>query len=419
MSVPYFPPLVDIAGKVYYNRPENQGKTQVKKYLGGTLYFDAAASALKPESVVTAQVDFLQHHYANAGRGVCARASAVDDMVAATRSAVADFIGAQSPDQIVFTSGTTDGMNRIARILDSGSGNFFLAGKTIMVSDIDHNSARLPFEELWETRQPKIRLCPLDENYNLDVSKIAQMSGRAARPDIFVITAMSNVLGVAQDVKKIIAAAHAQNPDVITIVDAAQYVAHLPVDVTDWDCDFLCFSGHKIGADTGVGVMYIKEPNKWRPDKFGGGMVKRVNSEQSAEHNEIILENSPMKFEAGTLPLTQIAGLRAAIKELTDNRAQSTEVVKYIYAELSKMPRVKLLTQADSAMVSFVVDGMHALDFGALAGAHGVCLRVGNMCASWIHKALGIDASIRLSPGPWNTMDDAKELVEIVKKILR
>lgn len=360
------------------------------------LYFDNAASAQKPESVVMAEVDFLRNHYANAGRGVCAIATAVDDIVQSVRVSVSEFIGA-NPKQIIFTSGTTDGMNRIANMLRSDS--------VVAVSDIDHHSARLPFEMKYKTV-----LCSLDAEYNLSDIPLA---------DVVVITAMSNVLGMPQDVKKLVAAARAKNPDVITIVDAAQYVAHLPIDVSDWDCDFLCFSGHKIGADTGVGVMYIKEPRKWHPDKFGGGMVKKVNRAQSTEHRELVLEDSPQKFEAGTLPLTQIVGLGVAIKELTEHRAQSTVIVKYLHSELSKIPRVKLLTHNDAAMVSFVVDGMSVLDFGVMAGAHGVCLRVGNMCASMIHQKMGIDGSIRLSPGPQNTMNDAIQVIEIIKKIVK
>lgn len=346
------------------------------------LYFDAAASALKPQSVIDAGVDFMTNHYANAGRGVCERAVAVDDMVTATRRVVADFIGAQSSDQIVFTGGTTDGMNKIANMLP--------AGLTVAVSDIDHHSARLPLANRFKTV-----LCELDSDFDIvDVPSA----------DAVVITAMSNVLGAPQDVKKLVELARAKNPNVITIVDAAQYVAHLPINVLDWDCDFLCFSGHKIGGNTGLGVMYIREPDRWKPSVFGGGMY---------------MATGPNRFEAGTLPLTQIASLPAAIKESVECRVKSVELVKYIHDELVKIPRVKLFTKSDSAMVSFVVDNMHALDFGAMIGAHGVCIRVGNMCASWLHERLGVPGTIRISPGPWNTMDGAEKVIQIIKKIIK
>jgi cysteine desulfurase/selenocysteine lyase len=352
---------------------------------------DSAASSLKSDAVIRVQVDFLQKNYANSGRGICARANVVDEMVNRVRNSVRDFIGATTTDQIIFTNGTTDGMNQIARMIPDDF--------VVMVSDLDHHSARLPFENRFKTI-----VCPLDDEYNLDVSDLVSA-------DVFVITAMSNVLGAAQDVKKIIHAARAINPNIITVVDAAQYVAHLPIDVSDCDCDFLCFSGHKMGGDTGVGIMYIKNPDIWSPDKFGGGMIKKVIS-------NIIFEDSPAKFEAGTLPLTQIAGLGVALNECTEHRAQSTDIVRYLYNKLSKIEKIKIFTRPDSAMITFIVDGMHVLDFGALMGAHNVCLRVGNMCASWIHWKLGIDATIRLSPGFYNTMDEAAQVVDIIKKIV-
>lgn len=363
------------------------------------IYLDAAASALKPQSVLDAEIEFLRNSYANTGRGVCARASAADEMLANARKAVADFIHADS-NQVIFTSGTTDGMNRIVNIVRSARDI-----KTIAVSDIDHHSARMPWENIARSGNAKLIKIPLTKNYDLDVDNIPAA-------DVMVITAMSNVMGIAQDVKGIVAAARKKNPSVITIVDAAQYVAHSAIDVRAWDCDFMCFSGHKIGANTGVGLMYIKEPESYSPDKFGGGMVQTISGD------EWNIDVSPNKFEAGTLPLSQIAGLPIAIKEW-HAWSGGADIVSYIYDELSKMPRIKLLTTHDAKIISFIVDGMHVLDFGALIGAHNVCVRVGNMCASWIHGAIGIPGSIRISVGPWNTMDEANAVVEIIRGIVK
>ena len=364
------------------------------------IYLDAAASALKPEVIIKAGVDFLRNSYANTGRGVCERAAAADKMLANSRECVSKFIGAESVNQVVFTSGTTDAMNRIVNIV-------LLSRKvnTIAVSDIDHHSARMPWENIARNGGAELVKIPLSQNYDLDYQNMPAT-------DVVVITAMSNVLGVAQNVKKIVAAARTKNPDVITIVDAAQYVAHAPIDVRAWDCDFMCFSGHKIGADTGVGVMYIKNPESFAPDKFGGGMVQKISGD------DWVFEAAPNKFEAGTLPLTQIAGLPFAI-DAWRTWSGGADIITYIYDELAKMPRVKLLTARDAHIISFVVDGMHVLDFGLLMGVHNVCVRVGNMCASWIHAAMGIDGSIRLSVGPWNTMDDAKYVVDVIRGIVK
>ena len=363
------------------------------------IYLDAAASALKPQSVIDAETAFIKNSYANTGRGVCNRAVMADEMLVNARSAVADFIGA-STDQVIFTSGTTDGMNRIVNIVRA-SRNV----KTVAVSDLDHHSARMPWEHVARCGNMKLVKIPLDKDFNIDCQNIPVA-------DVMVITAMSNVLGVAQDVSKIVSGARKKNPNVITIVDAAQYVAHCPIDVNAWDCDFMCFSGHKIGANTGVGVMYVKDPNSFAPDKFGGGMVQTISGDNWN------IDVSPNKFEAGTLPLSQIAGLPYAIKEW-HAWSGGSDIISYIYNELSKMPRIKLLTSNDAKIISFVVSDMHVLDFGALIGAHNVCVRVGNMCASWIHVAMGVMGSVRISVGPWNTMDEAKTVVDIIRGIVK
>ena len=362
------------------------------------IYLDAAASALKTQRVIDAEREFLLNSYANPGRGVCSRAAMADNMLAESRAYVADFIHADRT-HVVFTSGTTDGMNRIVNIICASR-----EIKTVAVSDIDHHSARMPWEHAARCRSMKLVKIPLTQNYNIDYENLPDA-------DVMVITAMSNVLGVPNDVGAIVANARKKNPNVITIVDAAQYVAHEPINVRDWGCDFLCFSGHKIGADTGVGVMYIREPDSWSPDKFGGGMVQKISMDNW------VLESSPNKFEAGTLPLTQIAGLPVAIDGWR-TWTGGADIIHYIYDELSKLPRIRLLTERDAKIVSFVVRDMHVLDMGTLLGANNVCVRVGNMCASWIHELMGVAGSIRISVGPWNTMDDAVMVVNIIRGIL-
>ena len=362
------------------------------------IYLDAAATAQKSVAMRNAQNAFLCDGVANSGRGICGLSANVDAAVAAARERVADFICARA-NQIVFTFGTTDAMNRIANIVAGRIG-------VVAVSDLDHHGARLPFEAAASRRGGAVVVMPLDDDFNLD-------SARVPHADVAVITAMSNVLGVSQDVGGIIRALREKNPDVITIVDAAQYVAHDPIDVNAWDCDFLCFSGHKIGADTGLGIMYIKNPGRFVPDKFGGGMVARIS-----DAGDVIAQPAPDCFEAGTLPLTQIVGLTPAI-DAWQSWDGGAPVRRYIYDALCQMPGVRLLTARDAAMISFVASDMHPLDFGARAGARGLCVRVGNCCASWIMRALGTDGCVRISNGPWNTMDDAACAVRIIKDILK
>ena len=365
------------------------------------VYLDAAASFLKPEPVIDIQADFLRNRYANAGRGVCARAGAVDDMVRNVRAQVARFINADDY-QIVFTSGATDGLNRVANIIVRNIGTDLC----VAVSDLDHHSARLPWQELLVTGKIReIVKCELDDNFNIKTDSVPCA-------DMLVITAMSNVMGVPQNVAAIVRAARAKNPNVQVIVDATQYVVHEKIDVRAWDADFVVFSGHKIGADTGIGVLYIRDSQKFAPDKFGGGMVARVDADN------IVLQPAPEKWEAGTLPLTQICGLSVALDELEKKRPD-LNLIKYMYDELTQIPRVKILTARDAAILTFVVDDMHPLDVGAMLGAEGICVRVGNMCASWIHRAMGVDGSIRVSVGPWNTMADVEKFISSLKKIVK
>ena len=252
----------------------------------------------------------------------------------------------------------------------------------------------------------------MDRNYNLMCSDLP-------KADVFVITAMSNVLGVAQDVQGLISAARKKNPNVITIVDAAQYVVHEKIDVQKWNCDFMCFSAHKIGADTGLGVMYIKEPDRWvSPDKFGGGMVSRIVGSAASSNYSVKWETAPAKFEAGTLPLTQIIGLEPAIEHLISHRP-NLDLIKYLYDRLSKNENIKVITERDSAMFTFVPKNMHVLDFGVMAGTMGLCLRVGNMCAGWLHNLMELSGTVRISVGSWNTMSDVQKAADIIEGIVK
>lgn len=366
------------------------------------VYMDAAASWLKPQSVIETETDFLANKYANAGRGICARAEGVDTLISDARNVVAKFIGADI-ESVVWTSGTTDAFNRIVNIIKNTITNKY---PIVAVSDLDHHSARLPFEILAQKGECKIVDMPLDFDFNIDIANMP-------KADIYVITAMSNVLGKAQDIIAITKVIRNLNKDAVIIVDAAQYVVHNRIDVKNIDCDFLCFSGHKIGSDTGIGVMYIKKPDDWNVDKFGGGMVNRI-----IDNDKIIFNKSPEKFEAGTLPLTQIVGLPGAIKYLSDWNG-GHDLIEYMYDELSNLDNIKIITKRDANMISFVVKNMHVLDFGVLIGARNICVRVGNMCASWIHKRLNIDGSIRISVGPWNTMDDAQYVIENIKDLVK
>ena len=363
------------------------------------IYLDAAATYQKSDAVIGAEMDFLRNGYANAGRGFCTRVADVDDMLVRTRARVAAFMNAR-PDQVVFTSGTTNAMNMVADMLPMS------ATTRLAVSDLDHHSARLPFEKKARMRAGRVFVCPLDENFNIDVDNIPVA-------DILVITAMSNVMGIAQNVPEIIRAARQKNPDVITIVDAAQYVVHDKIDVRAWGCDFVAWSAHKIGADTGLGILYVKNPDALMPGFIGGGMVQRVMPD-----GRIVFATGADRFEAGTLPLTQIAGLIPAIDCLEQKRPDMG-LIKYLYDEVVKMPRVRVLTSRDASVLTMVVDGMNVVDVAAKIGVRGLCARAGVMCASWIMNVLGVDGAIRFSVGAYNTKEDIDMAIKIIKDSIK
>ncbi|MCL2629119.1 MAG: aminotransferase class V-fold PLP-dependent enzyme [Alphaproteobacteria bacterium] len=352
------------------------------------IYADAAASALKPDAVISAEREFMETIYANAGRGVCKRSRLVDDMVAAARADVAKFIGAATADQIIFNHGATEGVNQLAAMLP------LAPNSVVIVSDLDHHSARLPFMKKCITE-----VMPLDSDFNMDAGWLADRCGRGDVSAV-VITAMSNVVGVPQDVKKLVSAAGGA----FTIIDAAQFVVHDKMNVADWGADAVVFSAHKIYAGTGLGVMYLKNPDDLVPNFIGGGTVAWVDGDKWEP------AQSPEKFEAGTLPLIQIAGLTEALK------------IKGVRFEglregLEKIPGLKIVSNKDSPIVSFYSDKLHALDIGAALGARNICVRAGLHCASWIHKHLGIPGTVRVSLGPWNDECDVVEIIKAVREI--
>ena len=358
------------------------------------IYLDAAATYQKSDAVIATEMDFLRNKYANAGRGICSKAIQVDEMVDGVRKRVANFINAR-PDQVVFTAGTTDAFNRLIAMIRPDENT------VVAVSVLDHHSACLP----WVAAGVKTVVWPMDKQYNFDLNQ-------APYADVVVVTAMSNVLGVGQNVAEIVRVARRKNPNVIVVVDAAQYVVHQKIDVREWDCDFVAWSGHKIGADTGVGVLYIKHPDKVRADRFGGGMVSTVSG------TTFVLEGGPAKFEAGTLPLTQIAGLGVAIDEIERNRPD-LNLIKYMYDSLSEIDGVKMVSLRDASLLTWYTNKIHVLDFGVMVGGRGICLRVGKMCASWIHQALGLDGTIRISVGAYNNKHDVEQAIDIIKDVLK
>ncbi|MDR2685948.1 MAG: aminotransferase class V-fold PLP-dependent enzyme [Rickettsiales bacterium] len=355
------------------------------------IYADSAASALKPEVVIAAELDFIRNHYANAGRGICRRAEASDAVVARARAATAEFMGAAGADNIIFTHGASEGLNRVANMLNLSPDDVVIA------SDLDHHSARLPF-----MMRARVEPCALDKDFNLDAE---WLRARCARGDVraVVITAMSNVLGMPQDVKKLVVAAQGA----FTLVDAAQYAAHSDIDVADWGADAVAFSAHKVYGGTGLGVLYLKNPSALKSDMIGGGSIAWVDGDKWEP------AASAARFEAGTLPLVQLAGWPIAMEYAKKNSVHN--LTERLRAGLAEIPNVRIISPNGAALTTIYHEKTHALDLGSRLGAKGICCRAGTMCASWIHKKLALPATLRFSLGAWNDDADVDAILEALQ----
>jgi selenocysteine lyase/cysteine desulfurase len=358
------------------------------------IYADSAASALKPDIILNTELDFVNNYYANSGRGLCYRAMRTDKMVDDARISVAEFMNA-APEQIIFTHGATDGLNRIANMLNLKSDD------VVIVSNIDHHSARLPFEKLARQGRCKIEVCPLTENMDIDFKWLQQRIGRGG-VRAAVITMMSNVIGRAQQLPQL---------DTFTILDCAQYVVHSDTDVKKLDCDALVFSAHKIYGGTGLGILYLKNPELFESDFIGGGTVSKVYD------HDWELVSGVERFEAGTLPLVQISGLPAALKYSKESREYVANLTQKLYSKISELPNIEMISKPESSLVSFNINGVSALDVGAKLGVSKICVRAGTHCASWIHNVLDINGSVRISLGAWNDETDVENISDKIKGI--
>jgi cysteine desulfurase/selenocysteine lyase len=354
------------------------------------IYLDNAASTPCLKSVMTAMHD-ANREWSNVHRGLHPYAEATTKRYEAARCQVADFIQAD-PEEIVFTSGTTDSLNMVARGLIGH-------GDNIVVTEMDHHSNIVPWQSVAWEKGGSIKIVPVQGGMlDLDYLEAVLQS----RPKILALPAVSNVLGTINPVAKI--ARMAREKGVITVVDAAQSVPHIQHCVHNMDVDFLAFSGHKMHGPTGIGVLYARKDriNDLTPSRYGGGMVIDVMKD---DH---LLKKGYQKLEAGTPPIQQAIGLGEACRHWADIGmeavCQHTRVLTWeAHRRLAAHPGVHVLGPAPHqgsgiiGIVSFTVDGIHAHDVAALLGERNIAIRAGHHCALPLHRALGITASARVS----------------------
>ena len=377
------------------------------------VYLDNAATTQKPQCVI----DTLDRVYttlnANVHRGVHRLSQEATEAMENARNTVRDFIGAEHSHEIIFTRGTTESINLVA---SSFGGTVLKSGDEVIVSSVEHHSNIVPWQLLRDRIGVVLRVIPLTAECSLDVAAYREMFNERTR--LVSVAHVSNVLGVTNPVKEIIDIAHSHNVPVL--VDGAQSAPHLKVDMKALDADFFAFSGHKVYAPTGIGVLYGKE--KWltamQPYHGGGEMIKSVSFEKTT-YNEL-----PYKFEAGTPDYAGIIAIGKALEWVTekgieDIAAHEQMLTLYAVEQLRKIEGMRIFGQPDGAAVSFLVGDIHPADMGTILDHLGIAVRTGHHCAQPLMDILGVPGTVRASFAAYNTKEEIDILVKGIERAAR
>lgn len=383
-----------------------------KVYGHPLIYLDNAATTQKPRCVVEAVREEYYTLNANVHRGVHYLSEQATDLLEQAREKVRRFIGAESVSEIIFTRGTTEGINLVA----SSFGELLHEGDEIIISSMEHHSNIVPWQLLRDRRGVNFRVIPMDDAGVLNQEAFHDLFNEHTR--LVAVTQVSNVLGTVNPVKEMIRFAHSQGVPVL--LDGAQSVPHFKVDVQDLDCDFLAFSGHKIYGPTGIGVLYGREKwlDKMPPYQAGGEMISSVSFEKT------VFERLPYKFEAGTPNYVGSHGLGVALDYvsalgLDEIAAYEKDLTQYAMRRLREIKDMRLFGTAPDkdAVVSFLVGDIHHLDMGTLLDRLGIAVRTGHHCAQPVMTRMGIEGTVRASFSFYNTREEIDALCEGIERV--
>lgn len=377
------------------------------------VYLDNAATSQKPAAVLQTLDDYYQRHNSNVHRGVHTLSEEATQAYEDARTRVAQFINAPSTKQIIFTGGTTASINLVAYTW--GRANLG-PGDEVLITEMEHHSNIVPWQILREQLGFTLRHVPMTDNGLLDLSHLDQLL--TERTKLFCFTHMSNVVGAINPVVQLVAAAHAVGAKVM--LDGAQSVPHLPVDVQALDVDFLAFSSHKMCGPTGLGVLYGKRDllEAMPPFMGGGDMIREVKLSGS-KWNSL-----PYKFEAGTPPIAQVIGLGAAVDYLSQVgmtwvHEHEQLLTKYAYDRLRAVEGLRILgpgPEQRGGLLAFTLNDVHPHDLSALLDREGIAIRAGHHCAQPVHDRFGIVASARASFYLYNTTEEVDQLITALEK---
>ena len=385
-----------------------------KIYNKPLIYFDNAATTQKPKAVLDRIMYGYEHLNANIHRGVHFLSQKATEAHEEARKFVASYINAASSDEIIFTRGTTEAINLVA----FSYGEYACSeGDEIVISVMEHHSNIVPWQMLCERKGMKLRIIPINEKGELNPDVFRSLIN--TRTKLVAITHVSNVLGTINPVKEIIKAAHAGHVPIL--IDGAQAIPHIKVDMQDLDADFYVFSGHKVYAPTGIGVLYGKREwlEKIPPYQGGGEMIQTVTFEKTT-YNEL-----PFKFEAGTPDYIGSTALAEALKYLEKIgieriAAYEKELTEYATKRLMEITGMRIIGTSDrkSAVISFLVGDIHPYDIGMLLDKLGIAVRTGHHCAQPLIDSLGIPGTVRASFSFYNTKEEVDTFIEALKRVV-
>ncbi len=378
------------------------------------VYLDSAVSGQMPLCAIERMAKYERDEHTNVHRGVSTLSQQATDSYEAAREKVRRFLGAASVREIVWTRGTTEAINLVAQTFGRG---VVQAGDEILVSAMEHHANIVPWQMLTQEKGATLKVIPITDDGELILESLDELI--TERTKLLAVTHVSNVLGTVNPIKEIIARAHAKGVPVL--VDGAQAVPHLKVDVQDLDADFYAFSGHKLSGPTGIGALYGKLAHleAMPPWHGGGNMIRSVTWEKTT------YMAAPGKFEAGTPPIAAAIGLGAALDYLTNLgldriAAQEHDLLVYATERLERIPGLRILGKArdKASVISFVVEGIHPHDMGSLLDGEGVVIRAGHHCAQPLMARYNLPATTRASFAYFNTREDIDVLVSAVEKAI-
>lgn len=379
------------------------------------IYFDNAASTQKPISVIERVAEFYKKENSNVHRGVHKLSQLATHEFESARKKIQKFINAKKSSEIIFTRGTTEAINLVAH---SFAKNFLNEGDEVIISHLEHHSNIVPWQIVCEEKNAKLRIIPIDTNGEILFEEFEKLINEKTK--FISVIHVSNSLGTVNPIERIIAKAHEHNIPVM--IDGAQSIQHTFIDVQKLDADFFAFSGHKIYAPTGIGVLYGKENwlEKLPPYQGGGDMILSVSFEKTT-YNEL-----PYKFEAGTPNISGAIGLGAAIDFISsigihEIEKYENELINYALEKISSLTKVRIIGEPEkrAGVIAFILAGIHPHDIGTILDREGVAIRTGHHCTQPIMKFFNLPATARASFGIYNTKDEVDIFCDAILKVFK